>query len=64
MGGWLIYSVNEILQKYEKGQQAHILDILVEINRKVGTREKEDNPETYEIPNLDSMCACCPFSYF
>ena len=53
MGGWLIYSVNEILQKYEKGQQAHILDILVEINRKVGTREKEDNPETYEIPNLD-----------
>jgi hypothetical protein len=53
MGGWLIYSVNEILQKYEKGQQAHILDILVEINRKVGTREKENKPETYEIPNLD-----------
>ena len=53
MGGWLIYSVNEILQKYEKGQQAHILDILVEINRKVGTREKENKRETYEIPNLD-----------
>ena len=53
MGGWLIYSVNEILQKYEKGQQAHILDILVEINRNVGTREKEQNRETYEIPNLD-----------
>ena len=53
MGGWLIYSVNEILQKYEKGQQAHILDILVEINRNVGTREKENKRETYEIQNLD-----------
>ena len=53
MGGWLINSVNEILQKYEKGQQAHILDILVDINRKVGTRKKEENQVKYKIPNLD-----------
>ena len=53
MGGWLINSVNEILQKYEKGQQAHILDILVDINRKVGTRKKEENRVKYKIPNLD-----------
>jgi hypothetical protein len=52
-GGWLIKAVDTIFNKYEKGQQTHILDILVEINREVGTRESEVKRDTCEIPSLD-----------
>ena len=52
-GGWLIKSVDKILKKYEKGDQPHILDILVEINREVGTRESKVERDTWEI--LDDL---------
>ena len=52
-GGWLIKSIDEIMRNYEKRQQVHILDILVEVNREVGSRETEEGEKMYEIPKLD-----------
>jgi len=40
------------MKNYEIGQQAHILDILVEINREVGTRYAVLEQTIREIPHL------------